>query len=157
EFLYENLAIAANVMEGARKAGVEKLLFLGSSCIFPKFAPQPIPESALLTGPLESTNEWYAVAKIAGLKLAQAYRRQYGCDFISVQPTNLYGPGDNFHPEHSHVPAALLQRFHEAKLSGAPQVAVWGTGTPLREFLHVDDLADACVFLMKAYSAEEPV
>ncbi len=157
QFLYENLAIATNIMEGARKTGVEKLLFLGSSCIFPKFAPQPITESALLTGPLEPTNEWYAIAKIAGLKLAQAYRRQYGCDFISVQPTNLYGPGDNFHPENSHVPAALLQRFHEAKVSGAPEVTVWGTGTPLREFLYVDDLADACVFLMRTYSGEEPV
>jgi GDP-L-fucose synthase len=156
-FLYDNLMIAANVMEAARAARVEKLMSLGSSCIYPKYAPQPIPEEALLTGPLEPTNEWYALAKIAGLKLGAAYRRQYGCDFISVQPTNLYGPGDNFHPQHSHVPAALLQRFHEAKVRQLRSVTVWGTGRPRREFLFVDDLADACVFIMKHYSQEEPV
>jgi GDP-L-fucose synthase len=152
EFLYDNLMIEANVMEAARRTQVEKLLFLGSSCIYPKLAPQPIPEAALLTGPLEPTNEAYSVAKIAGIKLAQAYRAQYGCDFVSAQPTNLYGPGDNFDPETSHVPAALLRRFHEAKVEGRDQVVVWGTGTPRREFLHVDDLADACVFLLKQYS-----
>lgn len=156
-FLYDNLMIAANVIESARRARVGKLMFLGSSCIYPKHAPQPIREEALLTGPLEPTNQWYALAKIAGLKMSAAYRRQYGCDFISVQPSNLYGPGDNFHPEHSHVPAALIRRFHEAKMRGLRSVAVWGSGTPRREFLFVDDLADACVFLMKSYSSEEPV
>jgi GDP-L-fucose synthase len=153
-FIGENLAIALNVIRAAHQTGVKKLLFLGSSCIYPKFASQPIAEDQLLTGPLESTNEWYAVAKIAGIKLCQAYRRQYGADFISVMPTNLYGPGDNYHPEHSHVPAALIRRFHEAKVSGAPSVAVWGTGTPRREFLAADDLADACVFVMKRYSGD---
>jgi GDP-L-fucose synthase len=153
-FIGENLAIALNVIRGAHKSGVEKLLFLGSSCIYPKFASQPITEEQLLTGALEPTNEWYAVAKIAGIKLCQAYRRQYGCDFISVMPTNLYGPGDNYHPEDSHVPAALIRRFHEAKVSGAPSVTVWGTGAPRREFLAVDDLADACVFVMKHYSGD---
>jgi GDP-L-fucose synthase len=127
-------------------------MFLGSSCIYPKLAPQPMNEEQLLTGPLEPTNEWYAVAKIAGIKLCQAYRRQFGADFISVMPTNLYGPGDNYHPQDSHVPAALIRRFHEAKVSGAPSVVVWGTGTPRREFLAADDLADACVFVMKHYS-----
>jgi GDP-L-fucose synthase len=156
-FLYDNLMIAANVIEASLQLGVGKLMFLGSSCIYPKFAPQPIREAALMSGPLEPTNEWYALAKIAGLKLCAAYRRQFGCDFISVQPTNLYGPGDNFHPDHSHVPAALIRRFHEAKIEGRPSVSVWGTGTPYREFLFVDDLADACVFLMQHYSAEEPV
>ena len=156
-FLYDNLMMAANVIEASRQVGVGKLMFLGSSCIYPKFAPQPIREEVLLSGPLEPTNEWYALAKIAGLKLCAAYRRQFGCDFISVQPTNLYGPGDNFHPEHSHVPAALIRRFHEAKIEGRPSVSVWGTGTPYREFLFVDDLADACVFVMQHYSAEEPV
>jgi GDP-L-fucose synthase len=151
-FIAENLAIALNVIRGAHKIGVKKLLFLGSSCIYPKLADQPIGEDQLLTGALEPTNEWYAVAKIAGIKLCQAYRRQYEADFISVMPTNLYGPGDNYHPEDSHVPAALIRRFHAAKLSGAPNVAVWGTGTPRREFLAVDDLADACVFVMKHYS-----
>jgi GDP-L-fucose synthase len=151
-FLYDNLMIAANVMEAARRTKVGKLLFLGSSCIYPKFAPQPIPEDALLAGPLEPTNQWYAVAKIAGIKLAQAYRAEYGCNFISLQPTNLYGPGDNFDPLSSHVPAALLRRFHEAKMEGLSEVLVWGTGTPRREFLFVDDLADACVFVMKRYS-----
>jgi len=152
DFLYDNLAIEANVIHAAMAGGVEKLLFLGSSCIYPREAPQPMPEDALLSGPLEPTNEWYAVAKIAGIKLCQAYRRQYGCDFISAMPTNLYGPGDNFHPTDGHVPAALLRRFHEAKEAGISEVTVWGTGRPRREFLHVDDLADACVFLLKNYS-----
>lgn len=157
EFLYDNLAIEANIIHGAWLAGVEKLLFLGSSCIYPREAPQPIPEAALLTGPLEPTNEWYAIAKISGIKLCQAYRRQHGADFISAMPTNLYGPGDNFHPENSHVPAALLRRFHEAKQQGARSAGVWGTGRVLREFLYVEDLADACVFLMKHYSDFEHV
>jgi GDP-L-fucose synthase len=154
EFLAENLAIELNVIRGAHAAGVKKLLFLGSSCIYPKLAPQPMAEDMLLTGPLEPTNEWYAVAKIAGIKLIEAYRRQYGADFISVMPTNLYGPGDNYHPEHSHVPAALIRRFHEAKLAGAASATVWGTGRPRREFLSVDDLADACVFTLKHYSGD---
>jgi GDP-L-fucose synthase len=153
-FIGDNLAIALNVIRAAHASGVKKLLFLGSSCIYPRLATQPITEEELLTGPLEPTNEWYAVAKIAGIKLCQAYRRQYRADFISVMPTNLYGPGDNYHPEHSHVPAALIRRFHEAKLSGAPNVAVWGTGAPRREFLAADDLADACVFVMKHYSGD---
>jgi len=153
-FIADNLAIALNLIRGAHAAGVQKLLFLGSSCIYPKLAPQPMNEEQLLTGPLEPTNEWYAVAKIAGIKLCQAYRRQFGADFISVMPTNLYGPGDNYHPQDSHVPAALIRRFHEAKVSGAPSVAVWGTGTPRREFLAADDLADACVFVMKHYSGD---
>jgi GDP-L-fucose synthase len=152
EFLADNLAIALNVIQGSHKAGVRKLLFLGSSCIYPAHAPQPMREEALLTGPLEPTNEWYAVAKIAGIKLCQAYRKQYGADFISAMPTNLYGPGDQYHPEHSHVPAALIGRMHQAKLAGAPAVTIWGTGKPRREFLFVDDLADACVFLLKNYS-----
>ena len=154
DFLYDNLMIETNIIHGAHKAGVEKLLFLGSSCIYPREAAQPITEEALLTGPLEPTNEWYAIAKIAGIKLCQAYRRQHGCDFISAMPTSLFGPGDNFHPENSHVPAALLARFHQAKVEGSAEVTVWGTGTPRREFLYVDDLADACVFLMKSYSGE---
>jgi GDP-L-fucose synthase len=154
DFLADNLAIALNVMRAAMAAKVKKLLFLGSSCIFPRHAPQPMSEELLLTGPLEPTNEWYAVAKIAGIKLAQAYRRQFGADFVSVMPTNLYGPGDNFHPQNSHVPAALIRRFHEAKLQGAPQVLVWGSGAPKREFLSADDLGDACVFVMKHYSGE---
>ena len=153
-FIADNIAIALNVMRAALAAKVGKLLFLGSSCIFPRNAPQPMTEDMLLTGPLEPTNEWYAVAKIAGIKLAEAYRRQYGVDFISVMPTNLYGPGDNYHPENSHVPAALIRRFHEAKVKGAPEVVVWGTGNPKREFLAVDDLADACVFVMKHYSED---
>jgi GDP-L-fucose synthase len=153
DFLSDNLAIARNVIAAAHEAGVRKLLFLGSSCIYPKLAPQPMREEALLTGPLEPTNEWYAVAKIAGIKLCEAYRQQYGDDFISVMPSNLYGPGDNYHPEHSHVPAALIRRMHEAKRAAAPQVTVWGTGTPRREFLYVDDLADASVFVLKHYSA----
>ena len=154
DFLGDNLAIAQNVIGASHAAGVRKLLFLGSSCIYPKFAVQPITEETLLTGALEPTNEWYAVAKIAGIKLCQAYRRQYGCDFISVMPTNLYGPGDNYHPEHSHVPAALIRRFHEAKFAGTATATVWGTGKARREFLHVDDLADACVFVLKHYSDE---
>ena len=156
EFIYDNLMIEANIIQAARATGVAKLLFLGSSCIYPRLAPQPMDEDVLLTGPLEPTNEWYAIAKIAGVKMCQAFRKQYGCDFISAMPTNLYGPGDNYHPEHSHVPAALIRRFHDAKLSGAPSVPAWGTGTPRREFLHVDDLADACVFLMKTYSGDVP-
>lgn len=155
QFLYDNLAIAANVIHAAYEAGVSKLLFLGSSCIYPRLAAQPMREDMLLAGPLEPTNQWYAIAKIAGLKLVEAYRRQYGADFIALMPTNLYGPGDNYHPEHSHVPAALLGRFHEAKVSGAAVVTVWGTGTPRREFLCVDDLADACVFALKHYSGDE--
>jgi GDP-L-fucose synthase len=152
EFLYDNLLIESNIIQAAYRFGTEKLLFLGSSCIYPRDAQQPMSESALLTGPLETTNEAYAVANIAGIKLCQAYRRQYGCDFISVMPSNVYGPGDNFHPENSHVPAALLRRFHEAKVAGSAEVVVWGTGQPRREFLYVDDLADACVFLMNRYS-----
>ena len=152
DFLADNLAIALNVIQGSHKAGVRKLLFLGSSCIYPGRAPQPMREEMLLTGPLEPTNEWYAIAKIAGIKLCQAYRQQYGADFISAMPTNLYGPGDQYHPEHSHVPAALIRRMHEAKLAGAPSVTIWGTGKPRREFLFVDDLADACVYLLKNYS-----
>jgi len=154
-FIGDNLAIALNVIRGAHAVGVKKLLFLGSSCIYPRLAAQPMTEEALLTGPLEPTNEWYAVAKIAGIKLCQAYRRQYGDDFISVMPTNLYGRGDNYHPEHGHVPAALIRRFHEAKVSGAASVEVWGTGKPRREFLAADDLADACVFMMKHYSGDD--
>ncbi len=156
-FLYDNLMIAANLIHSAHLAGVEKLMFLGSSCIYPRLAPQPMAEEALLTGPLEPTNQWYAIAKIAGIRMCQAYRRQYGRDFISAMPTNLYGPHDNFHPVDSHVPAALLARTHAAKLSGAETLDLWGTGAPLREFLHVDDLADALVFLMRTYSAEEHV
>ena len=155
EFIYENIAIAANVIQAAHLNGVQKLLFLGSSCIYPKLAPQPLREDSMLTGPLEPTNEPYAIAKIAGIKMAEAYRSQYGSDFISVMPTNLYGPGDNYHPELSHVVAALIRRFHEAKVSGAKSVAVWGTGTPRREFLYVDDMADACVHLMKTYSGAD--
>jgi GDP-L-fucose synthase len=155
DFIADNLGIALNVIRGAYAHGVKKLLFLGSSCIYPKLAPQPMTEGMLLTGPLEPTNEWYAVAKIAGIKLAEAYRRQHGADFVSVMPTNLYGPGDNYHPQDSHVPAALIRRFHEAKIAGSPAVTVWGTGTPRREFLAVDDLADACVFVMKHYSGDE--
>jgi GDP-L-fucose synthase len=152
DFIADNLAIALNVIRSAYETGVQKLLFLGSSCIFPRLAPQPMTEEMLLTGPLEPTNQWYAVAKIAGIKLCEAYRLQHGADFISVMPTNLYGPGDNYHPQDSHVPAALISRFHAAKLAGEPHVSVWGTGAPRREFLAVDDLADACVSLMKHYS-----
>src|SRR5579872_4329531 len=157
EFLYDNLVIAANVIHAAHVNRAEKLMFLGSSCIYPKLAPQPLREDSMLTGPLEPTNEPYAIAKIAGIKMAEAYRTQYGSDFISVMPTNLYGPGDNYHPELSHVVAALIRRFHEAKVTGAASVVVWGTGTPRREFLYVDDLADACNHLMKTYSSAELV
>lgn len=152
DFIAINLQIQTNVIDSSYCHGVKKLLFLGSSCIYPKFAPQPITEEALLTGPLEPTNEWYAVAKIAGIKMCQGYRLQHGFDAISGMPTNLYGPYDNFHPENSHVLPALIRRFHEAKVSGAKEVVVWGTGSPLREFLHVDDLADGVVFLMDKYS-----
>ncbi len=151
EFIYDNLMIEANVIHAAWKYGVKKLLFLGSSCIYPKMAPQPLKETYLLTGPLEPTNEPYAVAKIAGIKLCEAFRDQYGCHFISVMPTNLYGPGDNYDLETSHVLPALLRKFHEAKKEGRDKVVIWGTGTPRREFLHVDDLADACFFLMQHY------
>ena len=157
EFLYDNLMMEANVIHSAWKTGVEKLVFLGSTCIYPKMAPQPIPEEALLTGPLEPTNEWYAIAKIAGIKLCQAYRRQHGCDFIAAQPTNLYGPGDNYDLQTSHVLPALLRKAHEAKFNNAGTLGVWGSGKPLREFLHVDDLADAIVFLAKHYSGESHV
>ncbi len=149
DFLRDNLVIETNIIHGAHLAEVGKLLFLGSSCIYPRLAPQPMTEDCLLTGPLEPTNEWYAVAKIAGIKLCQAYRRQHGRDFTALMPTNLYGPGDNYHPTDSHVPAALIRRFHEAKQAGAAEVVVWGTGTPRREFLFVDDLADACVFALE--------
>jgi GDP-L-fucose synthase len=152
DFIGDNLMIQNAVIGSAASIGVEKLLFLGSSCIYPRLAPQPIPEEALLTSPLEPTNQWYAIAKIAGLKLCEALRVQHGCDFISAMPTNLYGAGDSYHPENSHVAAALIRRFHEAKLDGAPAVTIWGTGTPRREFLHVDDAADALVFLMGHYS-----
>ncbi len=157
EFIRDNLAIQTNVIHAAWKEGVRKLCFLGSSCIYPRLAPQPMKEEYLLTGPLEATNEWYAIAKIAGIKMCQAYRRQYGFDAISLMPTNLYGPGDNFHPQNSHVLPALIRRFHEAKQRGDDRVVIWGTGTPRREFLHVDDLADAAVFLMKSYSNENIV
>jgi GDP-L-fucose synthase len=157
EFIYDNLVQATTVIHAAHMSGAEKLMFLGSSCIYPKLAPQPLREDSMLTGPLEITNEPYAIAKIAGIKMVEAYRSQYGSDFINVMPTNLYGPGDNYHPEYSHVVAALIRRFHEAKISGAPNVVVWGTGTPRREFLYVDDLADACVHLMKTYSSDELV
>lgn len=157
QFLYDNLMIEANLIEASRQAGAEKVLFLGSSCIYPKFAPQPIPEDALLTGPLEPTNEWYAVAKIAGIKLCQAYRREYGCDYISAMPTNLYGPGDNYDLKSSHVLPALLRKAHEAARAGDASIEIWGTGTPRREFLHVDDLADGCIFLLKHYSDQEHV
>ncbi|WP_257098663.1 GDP-L-fucose synthase [Pseudovibrio flavus] len=157
EFLYENLMIEANLVHAAYESGVEKLLMLGSSCIYPKLADQPMSENALLSGPLEETNKWYAIAKIAGIKLCDAFRQQYGCDFISAMPTNLYGSRDNFHPQNSHVPAALLARFHDAKTNQTPEVVVWGSGSPLREFMYVDDLASACVFLMKHYSSAGPV
>ena len=155
EFLRENLLIQTHVLHEAWQAGVKKMLFLGSSCIYPKLAPQPIPESALLTGELEPTNDAYALAKIAGIQLCKAYRKQYGANFIAVMPTNLYGPHDNFHPEHSHVLPALLRRFHEAQRDGLKEVTVWGSGTPKREFLHSDDLASACLFLMEHYDSPE--
>ncbi|MEE2919763.1 MAG: GDP-L-fucose synthase [Bacteroidota bacterium] len=152
DFLYDNLLMQANVIEGSRIAGVDKLLFLGSSCIYPKHASQPMNEDALLTGALEPTNEPYAIAKIAGLKMCDAYRDQHGCNFISAMPTNLYGPGDNYHPENSHVLPAMIRRFHEAKMSGQEEVVCWGSGTPRREFLHVDDLAEACLHLMDVHN-----
>jgi GDP-L-fucose synthase len=157
EFVYDNLAIEVNIIEAARQAKVSKLMLLGSSCIYPRLAPQPMREDALLTGPLEPTNEWYAIAKIAGIKLCQAYRRQYGSDFVSVMPTNLYGPGDNFNLVQSHVVPALIRKAHEAKIRGDTTITVWGSGTPRRELLHVDDMADACVHIMKTYSDEEHV
>jgi len=157
EFLYDNLMMETNIIHAAWKHGVKKLMFLGSSCIYPKMAPQPLQESSLLTGPLEPTNEPYAIAKIAGIKLCEAYRDQYGCNYISVMPTNLYGIGDNYHPENSHVLPALIRRFHEAKEAGQPSVTVWGSGTPKREFLFADDLAAACVFLMLHYDEKELV
>jgi GDP-L-fucose synthase len=157
DFLYQNLAIEANLIHAAYQVGVKKLVFLGSACIYPKFAPQPITEDALLSGPLEPTNEWYAIAKIAGIKLCQAYRRQHGCDFVSAMPANLYGPGDNFDLQASHVLPAFIRKFHEAKLAGAKEVVTWGTGTPRREFLHADDCADALVLVMKLYSTEEHI
>src|SRR6202051_4881816 len=157
EFIYDNLIIAANVIHAAHVNGAEKLMFLGSSCIYPKLAPQPLREDSMLTGPLETTNEPYAIAKIAGIKMVEAYRSQYGSDFINVMPTNLYGPGDTYEPEYTHVVASLIRRFHEAKLSGVKNVVVWGTGTPRREFLYVDDMADACIHLMKNYSGDELV
>jgi len=157
DFLYENIAIAANTIHAAHEANTEKLLFLGSSCIYPRLAPQPIPEAALLTGPLEPTNEGYAVAKIAGLKLCEMFARQYGRRYISAMPTNLYGPGDNFHPDHSHVIPGMMRRFHEAKLANAREVRIWGTGKPLREFMHVDDLADALLMLMERYEGVDTI
>lgn len=157
EFLYDNLMIEANVIHAARRTGVEKLVFLGSSCIYPKHAPQPIPEDALLTGPLEPTNEWYAIAKIAGIKLCQAYRRQYGCDFVSAMPTNLYGPGDNYDLDTSHVIPALIRKAHDAKVRGDKAFVIWGTGAPRREFLHVEDCADALVHMIKVYSEAEHI
>ena len=157
EFLYDNLLIAANVIEGARRYGIEKLMYLASSCIYPRLAPQPMAETELLSGPLEPTNQWYAVAKIAGVKLCQAFRRQYGCDFVTVMPTNLYGPDDNFDQESGHVLPALMARIHGARVAGCDAVPVWGSGRPRREFLYVDDLADACVHLFKCYSGEQPV
>jgi len=157
DFLYDNLMIEANLIEAAFRTGVDKLLFLGSSCIYPRLAAQPIREDALLTGPLEPTNEWYAVAKIAGIKLCQAYRRQHGADFISAMPTNLYGPGDNYDAQSSHVLPALIRKAHEARQSGAGQIEIWGTGMPRREFMHVDDLADACVFLLRHWSGDSHV
>jgi GDP-L-fucose synthase len=157
EFIFDNLMIATNIIHAAYVNGAQKLMFLGSSCIYPKLAPQPLREDSLLTGLLEPTNEPYAIAKIAGIKMVEAYRSQYGCDFINVMPTNLYGSGDNYHPEYSHVVAALIRRFHEAKLAGLSNVLVWGTGTPRREFLYVDDLADACIHLMKTYSDKDLV
>jgi len=155
EFLADNLALALSTIHAAHRSGAKKLVYLGSSCIYPRLAPQPMSPEMLLSGPLEPTNQWYAVAKIAGIKICEAYRLQYGADFVSVMPTNIYGPGDNYHPQDSHVPAALVRRFHEAKINGDASVTVWGTGSPRREFLAADDLADACVFVMKCYSGLE--
>jgi len=157
DFIRDNLQIQTNVIDSAYKHGAKKLLLLGSSCIYPREAPQPIKEESLLTGPLEETNQWYALAKIAGIKMCQAYRKQYGFDAISIMPTNLYGPGDNFHPENSHVLPALIRRLHEAKISGAQSVQIWGTGKPMREFLYVDDLAEACEFVMNEYSDSDVI
>ncbi|MBM3468169.1 MAG: GDP-L-fucose synthase [Alphaproteobacteria bacterium] len=157
EFIYENLMIQQNVINAAHQSTSERLIFLGSSCIYPRMSPQPIPEEALLSGPLEETNQWYAIAKIAGLKLIEAFRKQYQCDFISIMPTNLYGPGDHYDSQNSHVIPALILKFHTAKMNGHPTVNLWGTGTPLREFLHVDDLADACLFLAKNYSDSQAI
>ncbi|MDF3033640.1 MAG: GDP-fucose synthetase [Alphaproteobacteria bacterium] len=157
EFLYDNLMIQQNVIGAAHQFKAERLIFLGSSCIYPRLAPQPIPENALLSGPLEETNQWYAVAKIAGLKLVEAFHRQYGDNFISIMPTNLYGPGDTYDTQNSHVIPAMILKFHEAKISGSSHVTLWGTGTPMREFLHVDDLADACLFLAEHYSDMTPI
>ena len=157
EFIYNNLAIESNIIHGAWRSGIEKLLFLSAACVYPREAPQPTPEDCLLTGPLEPTNEMSAIAKIAGIKLCQAYRRQYGCDFISCQPLNMYGPGDNYHPEDSHVVGALLLKAHTAKSEGHPALTVWGSGKPIREFLYVDDTADALVFLMEHYSDDRPL
>lgn len=156
-FLRDNLAIQGNVIDAAHRSGVKKLLFLGSSCLYPRQAPQPMREEDLLSGPLEPTNEGYAVAKIAGLTMCQAYRRQYGADFVSVMPSNLYGPGDTYHPEHAHVPAALIRRFHDAKEAGAAEAVIWGSGRPRREFLCADDLAEACLFVLERYSGEQPL
>ena len=157
DFIRDNLQIQTNIIDSAYKNGAKKLLLLGSSCIYPREAPQPIKEESLLTGPLEETNQWYALAKIAGIKMCQAYRKQYGFDAISIMPTNLYGPGDNFHPENSHVLPALIRRFHEAKINGAQSVQIWGTGKPMREFLYVDDLAEACEFAMNEYSDSDAI
>ena len=157
DFLLQNLQIECNIFDAAQRAGVAKMLFLGSSCIYPKFAPQPIVEDSLLTGPLEPTNEWYAIAKIAGIKLVEAFRNQHGCDFIAAMPTNLYGPEDNFDLNGSHVLPALIRKAHEAKIGNRESLEIWGSGTPRREFLHVDDMADACVFLMQTYSAEKHI
>jgi len=157
DFLLQNLQIECNIFDAAQRAGVSKMLFLGSSCIYPKFAPQPIVEDSLLTGPLEPTNEWYAIAKIAGIKLVEAFRNQYGCDFIAAMPTNLYGPEDNFDLNGSHVLPALIRKAHEAKIGNRASLEIWGSGTPRREFLHVDDMADACVFLMQTYSATKHI
>lgn len=157
DFIRENLAIALNLIGGSHEAGVSKLLYLGSSCIYPSPTHQPIAEEQLLSGPLEPTNEWYALAKISGVKLCQAYRRQHKSDFISAMPTNLYGQGDNYHPENSHVIAGMMRRFHEAKLANAPETTIWGSGKPRREFMFVDDLADACVFLLESYSGDQPI
>lgn len=157
QFLYDNVVMAANIIDAAYRNGVKKLLYLGSSCIYPKMAPQPIPENALLSGSLEPTNQGYALAKITGINLGQSYRRQYGFDAISAMPCNLYGPGDNYHPENSHVLPALIRRFHEAKIKKQNNVVIWGTGTPLREFMHSYDLADACVFLMQEYSGDSHI